>query len=134
MEPSSSLNLLFNPLHGLKQAYRQFESSLIASKKRKNQKLFLVNCLEEQVCPKSFGFHKHSHLGYSFPAYISAFLKERIKIATLECDSTFHRVRTTTRNLKFLCQNDQVYKHLSSVALTKAFTSVLNIRRTLTRN
>ncbi|XP_076041398.1 sn-1-specific diacylglycerol lipase ABHD11 isoform X1 [Oratosquilla oratoria] len=56
--------------HGLEQAFRQFENSFTISKKKKNQHQFLVNCLEEQVCPKSFGFRKHSQLGYSFLSYV----------------------------------------------------------------
>ncbi|XP_076032965.1 uncharacterized protein LOC143020432 [Oratosquilla oratoria] len=118
MEPS--LHRLFFNQPGLKQAYRQFESSLISSKKRKNQHQFLVNCLEEQVCPISFGFHKHRQLGYSFPAYISEFLKERIKITSIDCDSAYHKVRTNSRNLKFLSPSDHIYKLLSRLAIGKA--------------
>ncbi|XP_076036095.1 uncharacterized protein LOC143022045 [Oratosquilla oratoria] len=97
---------------------------------------FLKNCLEEQVCPKSFGFHKHRQLGHSFPAYLSEFMKERIKIVSLDCDSAFHRVRTATRNLKLLCPNVHTYNLLSRVALGKALhiskkhSEILNLKLT----
>ena len=90
--------------------YLRFEATLIAVKKRKNQKQFLINCLEEQVCPKKFGFHKFGNtLGYSFPDYIKSFLEDRIKICSIECDSAYFSLRCASRNLRFLCPDNTVY-------------------------
>ncbi|XP_076031126.1 uncharacterized protein LOC143019371 [Oratosquilla oratoria] len=90
-----------------------------ASCKKKNQRQSLVKCLEEQVCPKFFGFYKYNHLGFSFPSYIKEFLKERIKLASLESDAAYLRVRSSTRTIKLLCPDDLTYKFLSRLAIGK---------------
>ena len=118
---STSLNYFFNLLHGLKPVYRRFESALIASRKRKNQKIFLSRCLEEQVIPSSFGFHRFGNkLSKSFPTYIRDFLKDRIKISSIECDQDYLQVRSTSRDLKFLCPNQQLYNSIAQFAFCKA--------------
>lgn len=118
---STSLNFFFNLLPGLKLVYRRFESVVIATRKRKNQKTFLSRCLEEQVVPTTFGFHKFNNiLGKSFPTYIRDFLKDRIKISSIECDRDYFQLRSISRDLKFMCPNQAIYNCITQFAFRKA--------------
>ena len=128
---STQLNYFFNLLPGLKSVYRRFESVLIATRKRKNQKMFLSQCLEEQVVPTTFGFHRFGNkLGRSFPTYISDFLKEKVKIASIECDQDCFQLRSASRNLKFVCPNQQIYNSIAQFAFHKAnYISVQHKRK-----
>ena len=118
---SQPLSYFFNLCEGLKPAYRRFEATLFAVKKRKNQKHFLTKCLEEQVCPKKYGFHKLCNtLGSSFPDYIKFFLQDRIKICDIECENAFFNLRCATRNLKLICPDNFVYNSVTHFAFRKA--------------
>lgn len=118
---SPPLSYFFNLCEGLKPAYRRFEAALFAVKKRKNQKHFLTKCFEEQVCPKTFGFHKLGNsLGSSFPDYVKSFLKDRIKICAIECESAFFNLRRASVNLKFICPDNIVYNSVTHFAFRKS--------------
>lgn len=120
MDPTP-LFQFFRVYPGLEQAYRSYESCLIATKKRKNQKTFLSLCAEEQVSPKSFGFQKFNNvLGQCFPNFVSAFLKHSIKGTSLECEKEFLKLRRTSRDLRLMCPSNEMYERLTQIAHRKA--------------
>ena len=73
------------------------------------------------MVPTTFGFHRFGNkLGRSFPTYISDFLKEKVKIASIECDCDGFQLYSASRNLKFVCPNQLIYNTIAQFAFHKA--------------
>ena len=95
----------------IKNAYRNFETSILTCKKRKNQFWFLRECLQEQVVCKSFGFKNNlSVLGDPFPKYLEFFLLDKIRVCKIEIDESYFKSRTAYRSLCSTCHSHTLLK------------------------
>ena len=114
------LPTLFHRYPEAKPVFRKFEHHIHSLIRRKNQKFFLEECLQEHVTPRMYGFRRWTPRFEPFPNSHKMFLEERIQYTKNDIFTTRRHMKTTQEQLRLLCPSDATYRYLVSFAFDNA--------------